>query len=148
MAGIDTLITGGTVVTAATTVDAAVGIADGTIVGVADEHVFPDPDHRIDADGNLVLPGIVDPHVHVAGYNSIDSYESASNAAAAGGVTTFVNFAWQGWRDGDWDTTASLSEAVERHRARADPVVDYGLHPVITRESTTVLDELPELVED
>ncbi|SDF34734.1 dihydroorotase [Halorientalis regularis] len=148
MAGIDTLLTGGTVVTAETTVDAAVGIDDGTIVGVAKERIFPEADRRIDVDGNLVLPGIVDPHVHIAGYNSIDSYETGSKAAAAGGVTTFMNFAWQGWDDGDWDTTASLSDAVERHRDQAAPVIDYGLHPVITRETAAVLDELPELVDD
>ncbi|RXK47954.1 dihydroorotase [Halorientalis pallida] len=148
MAAIDTLLTGGTVVTAETTVDAAVGIDDGTIVGVAEEQVFPEADRRIDVDGDLVLPGVVDPHVHVAGYNSIDSYETGSKAAAAGGVTTFLNFAWQGWDDGDWDTTASLSEAVERHRDQAAPVIDYGLHPVITQETTAVLDELSGLVAD
>ena len=148
MAGIDTLVTGGTVVTAETTVDAAVGIDDGTIVGVADERVFPEANRRIDADGNLVMPGVVDPHVHIAGYNSIDSYETGSEAAAAGGVTTFLNFAWQGWDDGDWDTSASLSDAVERHRAQAVPVVDYGLHPVVTRETSAVLEELPGLVDD
>ncbi|WP_299263397.1 dihydroorotase [Halorientalis sp.] len=148
MADIDTLVTGGTVVTADVTVDAAIGIDDGVIVGVAEEHVFPEADDRIDVDGSLVLPGVVDPHVHIAGYNSIDSYETGSRAAAAGGVTTFLNFAWQGWKDGDWDTSASLSDAVERHRSQAAPIIDYGLHPVITRETAAVLDELPQLVED
>jgi dihydropyrimidinase len=148
MAEIDTLLAGGTVVTADATFDAAVGIDDGTIVAVGDEGSLPSARRRIDADGDLVLPGIVDPHVHLAGYNSIDSYETGSAAAAVGGVTTLLNFVWQGWDDGTWDDDAPLSEAVERHRvqARDSSLVDYGFHPVITQETTAVLDELPSLV--
>jgi dihydropyrimidinase len=142
---LDTLVTGGTVVTATATFDAAVAIRDGRIVGVGDPESFPAADRRIDVEGNLVMPGVVDPHVHVAGYNSRDSYATATAAAAAGGVTTVVNFAWQGWRDGDWGA-GTLQEAIDRHRADADPLVDYGLHAVITRETEAVLDELPELV--
>lgn len=144
---IDALVAGGTVVTADGTVDAAVGIDDGTIVAVGDERALPPADRRYDADGNLVLPGVVDPHVHLAGYNSIDSYETGTKAAAAGGVTSVVNFAWQGWDDGEWDPDGTLAGAVERHREGAQPVVDYGIHPVITQETEAVLDELSALVD-
>ncbi|AGB38890.1 dihydroorotase [Natronococcus occultus] len=148
MSRLDTLITGGTVVTADSTFDAAIGIDDGTIIGVGDERAFPAAEQRIDVNGNLVLPGVVDPHVHLAGYNSIDSYETGTAAAAAGGVTSLVTFAWQGWDDGEWDENGSIADAVERHRSQASPLIDYGLHPVITRESPTVFEELPGLVED
>ena len=82
MAPIDTVLTGGTVVTAESTYDAAVGIDDGSIVGIASEETLPAADERIDADGNLVLPGVVDPHTHLSGYNSVDSYETGTAAAA------------------------------------------------------------------
>jgi dihydropyrimidinase len=144
---IDTLVASGTVVTVDAVFEAAVAIDDGTIVGVGDETALPAADRRIDADGNLVLPGVVDPHTHIAGYNSIDSYESGTAAAAAGGVTTLLTFAWQGWDDGEW-TDGTLREAVERHRRDAAPLIDCGVHPVITQESRTVLEELPGLVED
>ena len=147
MAEIETLITGGTVVTADSMFDASVGIDDGTIVGVGDERAFPTADRRIDVDGNLVLPGVVDPHTHLAGYNSIDSYETGTAAAAVGGVTSLLTFAWQGWDDGEWDEDGTLSGAVERHKDGAAPLVDCGHHPVITRETPEVLDELPALVE-
>ena len=147
MTGIDTVIAGGTIVTADATLDAAVGIDDGTIVGVGEEATFPSANRRVEADGNLVMPGVVDPHTHLAGYNSVDSYETGTAAAAAGGVTTLLTFAWQGWDDGEW-TDGTLSEAVERHRTDAAPLVDCGVHPVITRESRAVLDELPSLVDD
>lgn len=148
MSQIDTLITGGTVVTAESMFNATVAINDGTIVGVGSERAFPRAKQRIDADGNLILPGVVDPHVHLAGYNSIDSYKTGTAAAAAGGVTSLITFAWQGWDDGSWNDTETLGEAIKRHQRWASPVVDYGLHAVITRETESVLEELPTVVAD
>jgi len=148
MTRVDTLLAGGTVVTADSTFDAAVAIDDGSIVGVGAERALPDADQRVDIGGNLVLPGVVDPHTHLFGYNSIDSYETGTKAAAAGGVTSLLTFAWQGWDDGEWDESGTLAGAVERHREGARPVVDCGLHPVITRESPEVFEELRALVED
>jgi len=148
MTRVDTLLTGGTVVTTESTFEAAVAIDDGTIVSVGEQRALPDADRRVDVDGNLLLPGVVDPHTHLFGYNSIDSYETGTKAAAAGGVTSLMTFAWQGWNDGEWDESGTLAGAVKRHRTAADPVVDYGLHPVITQERPDVFDELPALVED
>ncbi|QCS44844.1 dihydroorotase family protein [Natrinema versiforme] len=147
MTRVETILTGGTVVTAESMFDAAVAVDDGTIVGVGKERTLPAAERSIDVSGKLVLPGVVDPHVHVAGYNSIDSYETGTAAAAAGGVTSIVNFAWQGWQDGTWGE-GTLRDAIERHRAKASPVVDYGLHAAITQETAAVLDELPELLEE
>ncbi len=148
MAAIDTVLTGGTVVTAESTYDAAVGVDGGTIVGIGDEETLPDADERIDVDGDLVLPGVVDPHTHLYGYNSIDSYETGTAAAAAGGVTTLLTFAWQRWDDGEWADEGTLTEAVERHETGTAPLIDCGVHPVITEESPDVLDELADLVAD
>jgi dihydropyrimidinase len=39
------------------------------------------------------MPGVVDPHVHVDGFDSTDSYETGTAAAALGGVTSVINFA-------------------------------------------------------
>jgi dihydropyrimidinase len=147
VAVIDTVLVGGTVVTAESTFEGSVAIDDGTIVGVGGEGAFPDAEERIDVDGNLVLPGVVDPHTHLAGYNSVDSYETGTAAAAAGGVTSLLTFAWQGWDDGEWDDGGTLAGAVERHRDGAAPLVDCGVHPVITRESPAVFEELPALVD-
>lgn len=148
MASIDTVLTGGTVVTAESTYDAAVGIDDGTIVGIGSTETLPGAAERIDVDGDLVLPGVVDPHTHLHGYNSIDSYETGTAAAAAGGVTTLLTFAWQRWDDGEWAEQGTLTEAVERHETGTDPLIDCGVHPVITEESPDVLDELADLVAD
>lgn len=146
MATIDTLLSGGTIVTAESTYDAAVAIDDGTVVGIGRPETLPEADERVDVDGDLVLPGVVDPHTHLHGYNSIDSYETGTAAAAAGGVTTLLTFAWQRWDDGEWAETGTLADAVERHETGTNPLIDCGVHPVITEESPAVLAELAELV--
>ncbi|MCG3256834.1 MAG: amidohydrolase family protein, partial [Candidatus Heimdallarchaeota archaeon] len=50
----------------------------------------------IDCTNKLVLPGFIDPHVHInldlGEFRSSDDYESASKAAAFGGITTFIDF--------------------------------------------------------
>lgn len=91
---VDTLIHGGEVVTAQGRGRADVAIADGTIDSVGRDLGDVDADERIDASGRLVMPGVVDPHVHVEwpdwGYES--GARHGGRAAAAGGVTTAINF--------------------------------------------------------
>lgn len=129
----DLIITDGRVVTADRTFKADVAVTDGEITGVGDAEAFGPHDRRIDAADSLVLPGVVDPHVHINGPNSIEAYETGSAAAAAGGVTTFVTFAWQ--TRTDYPDTASIPEAIRRQQsAGTDSRVDFGLHAVITSE--------------
>jgi len=148
--GVDTVVAGGTVVTDTSTLEAAVAIDDGRIVGVGDEDALPAAEERIDASGQLVMPGVVDPHVHVDDHVSIDSYETATAAAALGGVTTFIDFAWQAYvgAESPWDAEAPLRDGLERKRANADEaLVDFGLHGGILREGEALFDELPDLVD-
>ena len=135
--GLDLLIKDGTLVTPDGLVEANLLVEDGRIVGRVS--------HR------ETLPGIVDPHVHFEGPNSIDTYRSGTEAAALGGVTSVVNFAWQAWEGSDtpWSGAGTLREAVDRQReAAASSLVDVALHGTITRERPEVLDELEGLVED
>jgi D-hydantoinase len=81
----------------------------------------------IDADGLLVLPGIIDCHTHfeldTGKMRTLDDFESGAASAAAGGVTTYVNFAPQQKRQ-------SLVDAVkvEQEKANGHTLVDYALH--------------------
>jgi dihydropyrimidinase len=91
------LIRGGTVITADGERIADVLVRDGTIAEVRPD-LPPDGD-VIDATGLLVLPGVVDPHTHLlldtGTARTADDFESGSLSAAAGGVTTFLDFAPQ-----------------------------------------------------
>jgi allantoinase len=65
----------------------------GTIVRVAAWDDFPDAPHAIDYDDLLIMPGLVDTHVHVnePGRTEWEGFATATRAAAAGGVTTILD---------------------------------------------------------
>ncbi|HEY0377550.1 MAG TPA: amidohydrolase family protein, partial [Pyrinomonadaceae bacterium] len=73
---------------------AAVRVRDGVITSVNAYDDIPAGCEVIDAGGNSVLmPGLVDTHVHVnePGRTEWEGFETATRAAAAGGVTTIVD---------------------------------------------------------
>ena len=90
------LLVAGRAVTAGGLVPALIEITGGTVSGVHDvdaESGFPGvPVHRLAAD-EVLLPGLVDSHVHVnePGRTHWEGFATATRAAAAGGVTTIVD---------------------------------------------------------
>lgn len=71
---------------------AIVRLADGRIAGI-DPLTRRLPAGIIDAIGAVVMPGLIDPHVHVnePGRTEWEGFESAGRSAAAGGVTCLVD---------------------------------------------------------
>ena len=144
----DRVIRGGRIVTAESSFDADVGIKDGKIAAIATALSETSGARIIDARGLLVAPGAIDVHTHFATNvgegSTADDYESGSRAAAAGGITSFVNFAFQ--RRGQ-----SLRRAVDAELAKAEGKshLDYGVHVVVTDlEPAGVLDEIGGLAGD
>src|SRR3954452_23441265 len=87
----DLIIRAGRIITPEGERAGAVGVSDGVIVAVAPEldgPVFVDL-----ADDEVLLPGLVDTHVHVndPGRSEWEGFATATRAAAAGGVTTIVD---------------------------------------------------------
>ncbi|HVQ14929.1 MAG TPA: amidohydrolase family protein, partial [Vicinamibacterales bacterium] len=72
---------------------ASIHIRDGEIVGVFEFDRIPAHCRLNDAGDLVVMPGIVDTHVHVnePGRTDWEGFETATRAAAAGGVTTIVD---------------------------------------------------------
>jgi allantoinase len=72
---------------------ASIVIAGGAIVRVAPHGETPEHADLIDVGDLVVSPGIVDTHVHVnqPGRTEWEGFETATSAAAAGGVTTLVD---------------------------------------------------------
>jgi len=130
---IDIVISGGRVVTADRIFEADIAVDGEQIAAIGDAETFPDARERIDADGKLVMPGVVDPHVHLSGPNSMDTYATGSRAAARGGVTTVCTFAWQTREDTDW---TSLQDGIEYQRKEGQrSIIDFNCHCVITEEA-------------
>ena len=138
----DLVVRGGTVVTAAETFAADIGIIGERIAAIGESLRGA---REIDAGGLLVLPGAVDPHVHLqmeAGATaSSDDWETGTIAAACGGTTTVVDFV-------EPELGAPLLPAVSARRAQAEgqAVVDYGLHMTLRSADEHVLAQVPACV--
>ncbi|MEL7153053.1 MAG: dihydropyrimidinase, partial [Pseudomonadota bacterium] len=97
----DLVIRGGEIATVSTLTRADIGIRNGKIAALGHDLTAPE---IIDARGDLVLPGGIEAHCHIAqesgmGLMSADDYETGSISAAFGGNSSFVPFAAQrkGW---------------------------------------------------
>lgn len=141
------VLRGGQVLSEQGAARADVGIADGKIAAV--EQNLPASNREIDTSGCFVAPGGIDVHTHfdlaVDGFagKMADDYESGTRAAAAGGLTTVVSFAFQ--RPGE-----SLGNALRRELdlARNRAHIDYGLHLGITDLGVAgTLEEMLELAD-
>lgn len=147
---VDAIIRGGRLATPERVFEGNVAINNGKIAAIGDVSLSPSADEIVDASGKLVMPGVVDPHIHIDGQNSRDTYGTGTRAAALGGVTSGINFAWQGWdhEDREWDVDRTLLDAIDHQQEKGkDSLIDFGLHGTITREDRAVVTELSEIVD-
>lgn len=139
-----TLIRGGTLVSARAAVRGDL-LLDGETVAAAGRLEGVRADETVDASGLLVLPGAVDTHVHFSddfmGTVSVHDYFRGTRAAAYGGVTTVIDFSNQ---QGDEPLLRTVDRKKDEAAGRA--VVDWGVHPVITRPSPETLAGVADIV--
>ena len=103
MTTVDLRVVNARVVTPGETFIGGVAADNGRIVAVGSERSLPDADRTIDAEGNYLLPGFIDPHVHwgLSRYEFdyheglAHDFETETRGAVHGGVTTVVNFLLQ-----------------------------------------------------
>jgi Dihydroorotase and related cyclic amidohydrolases len=82
------------VITAAGEVARCIGVRDGRIAVIEPIGAELDADEVVElGDDEVLIPGLVDTHVHVnePGRTAWEGFASATRAAAAGGVTTIVD---------------------------------------------------------
>jgi allantoinase len=92
--GYDLVIRGPRIITRAGEVPRCVAVRDGVIVAIEPLEARLDGDEVVELGADeVLLPGLVDTHVHVnePGRTEWEGYETATRAAAAGGVTTDVD---------------------------------------------------------
>ncbi|MBI5836723.1 MAG: dihydropyrimidinase [Candidatus Eisenbacteria bacterium] len=141
------LIKNGTLVTASEQTVADVYCDGGQVVALGrDLEKRGAKDEVIDASGQYVLPGAVDPHVHLAlpfmGTVSADDYEAGTACALAGGTTTVVDFVIPA-RGG------SLLEGLREWEAKSKiAVADYTYHMSIPGWSDKTAEEMRIVVQE
>src|SRR5262249_23189930 len=123
---------------------ADIHVDNGRIVRIDDADARPKPsrDEDIEVDfGNLVIaPGLVDTHVHVnePGRTDWEGFDTATRAAAAGGVTTIVDMPLNSVPA---TTTAAALEA-KRSAARGRVHVNVAFWGGVVPGNATALDAL------
>ncbi len=102
-----------------------VRVRDGRVDGVA-RHLPGEP--TVDADGKLLLPGMIDLHVHFRepGAAHKETWTTGSRSAAAGGVTTVVD------QPNTDPPTVSGTAFDAKAALAAGALVDYGLNGGVT----------------
>src|SRR5436190_1748603 len=120
------LIKNGRIITATDDYVADIFIEGETISAIG-KNLNMTADTTIDASGKLVMPGGIDPHVHLdmpfMGTYSSDNYETGTRAALYGGTTTVIDFILQ-------TQGKSLKSALDDWKSRSDnnAVGDYSFH--------------------
>lgn len=90
MTSVDLIVENGHIVTSEAMFDANLLIDDGKIVGLKKDTSDVEARERINASEKLILPGVIDTHVHFLepGGEQREDFESGTKAAASGGITT------------------------------------------------------------
>jgi len=118
---------------------------DGETIAVIGQALSIPADHTIDAAGKLVMPGGIDPHVHLdmpfMGTFSSDTHETGTRAALFGGTTTVIDFVLQ--TQGD-SLAAALAEW--QGRAKGTAVGDYSFHMAVTDYNEETKKEIKEMI--
>jgi dihydropyrimidinase len=125
-----TLIKNGRIITATDDYVADV-LVDGETIATIGRNLRVAADRAIDAAEMLVIPGAIDPHVHMelpfGGTVSSDTFETGTRAAACGGTTSIIDFAIQ--YKGN-----TFAQTLDDWHAKAEGrcAIDYGFHLAVT----------------
>ena len=138
------LIRGGTVVNADREFRADVLCEGGRITAVGTDLATPAGCETLDASGQYVIPGGIDPHTHMQlpfmGTVTRDDFFSGTAAAMAGGTTTIIDFVIP-------DPQEPLIDAYRKWRGWAEKAAgDYSFHVAVTWWSDSVHRDMGTLV--
>src|SRR5881628_1553345 len=139
------LIKNGEIVTAADRYVADIGCADGKIVAIGESlEKRSAADEVLDASGQFVFPGFIDPHVHMElpfmGTVSADDFETGTASGVAGGTTCIIDFCIPA-------RGQSLLEGLKAWRERSKKAVaDHTFHMAITGWGDRTAEEMSAVV--
>ena len=103
--------------------ECTIGVEDGKIVSI--QKLPSQADETIDIQGKIILPGLIDAHVHMRdpGLTYKETFKTGTQAAAAGGFTTVL----------DMPNTQPPTNTAQDFKnklkiAKSKAIVDFGLH--------------------
>ncbi|MCJ7622119.1 MAG: dihydropyrimidinase [Anaerolineaceae bacterium] len=140
------LIKSGMLVTASETFTADIYIEGEKITQIGEKLTHIEDVEEFDASGMLVMPGGIDPHVHLDlpmfDTVSSDDHYTGHKAAAFGGTTTVIDFVPQEFK--------GLKQNIDawHQKAESKAAIDYSFHMNISFLDDVVEAEIPYLVKE
>jgi dihydropyrimidinase len=136
-----TLIKNGALITASETFAADILVEGETIAKIGKDLHHPNA-NLIDATGKLIIPGGIDPHVHLDlpmfGTVSSDDHYTGHKAAAFGGTTTVMDFVVLEYQGFQYSVDLWFEKS-------AKAAIDYSFHMNLTRFDEKIAQEIPSL---
>jgi len=122
-------------------VDCSLAIDDGKILKIGKEAIMPKAQAKTDLKNLLVLPGLIDAHVHLRGQEKAykEDFYSGTAAAAAGGITTVLDMP-------NNDPVTMSAETLRNRMAEAKKkvLVNVGFYSEFPRN----VEEIAKIVEE
>jgi dihydropyrimidinase len=112
-------------------VRSSLAVRDGRIAVIAARAVGLDATEVIDAGGRLVMPGMIDPHVHIGhGAPHASEFWTEGSSAVVGDVTTMLTF----YRHHPFNYLDLVPELIAAGETNSP--IDFSIHlPLFTRQN-------------
>lgn len=140
------ILRGGTVVNADRQFRADVLCVDGVIQAIGENLEVPAGAQVVDAGGQYVMPGGIDPHTHMQlpfmGTVASEDFYSGTAAAMAGGTTTIIDFVIPSPQQRLMDAYRQWREWAQKSAS------DYSFHVAVTWWDQSVYEDMGTLVND
>lgn len=141
---VDLVIKNGRVVAPSGIFNGGVAVEGKKIIKVCGDESLPDAKKTIDAKGNYIIPGFIDPHVHLGNDESgvpftriRDDFDTETKGAAYGGVTTCITY---------WCQLISYKEKIQQviDWGNENSHINFGLHLAIQTDQH--IDEIEDYI--
>jgi dihydroorotase (multifunctional complex type) len=125
---VDLVIRGGALASPTEITEQSIAVDQGRIVAIGGDRDMPPARETIDATGLHVIPGAIDVHVHFRepGFSHKETWTSATQAAAVGGITTVFDMP-----NTNPPTVSVDAVAHKLAIAGRQAIVDFGVYGVL-----------------
>ena len=136
----DLILTGGTVVNETASDLADVAITGGRVSAIGKPGSLGEAAEVVNVTGLHLIPGVIDMHVHFRepGYTHKEDWETGTQAAAMGGVTTVFEM------PNTHPPTRSVTEFRQKQELAKKACVDFGIYGLLAEDN---IDEIQSLID-
>jgi dihydroorotase len=134
---VDTVLNNARIFTRGSIVEAGIAIDNGKIAKIAKDTNLPPASTKIDLNGNIILPGLIDCHVHLRDQQLAykEDFFTGTAAAAAGGITSVIDM------PNNSPVTMSASSLKERMKlAKNQTLVNVGFNSAFPKSAEEIAD--------